>query len=70
GPYRSHAIRAPSVDRGLDLRRQKWSDTAHRTLEAQLAKVILAVEDAAEGQVAAMAEAEEHAIRERSAAPA
>jgi len=44
---------------------QKWSDTAHRTLEAQLGKVILAVEDAAEQKVTARLEAEERAIQER-----
>ena len=42
---------------------QKWSDTAHRTLEAQLGKVILGVEDAAEEKLAA----EERAIKERDA---
>jgi len=46
---------------------QKWSDTEHRTLEAQLGKVILGVEDAAEQKVAAKLEAEQRAIQERQA---
>jgi hypothetical protein len=44
---------------------QKWSDTAHRTLEDQLGKVILGIEDAAERRIAANLEAKEREIRQR-----
>jgi hypothetical protein len=56
--------RRPSASGNATYSGQKWSDTAYRTLEAQLGKVILGVEDAAEEKAAAKLAAEERATRE------
>ena len=44
---------------------RKWSDTAHRTLEGQLGKALLGIEDVAEDRVAANLAAQEREVRER-----